>query len=106
MAIRFNMDAFEKAAKAAAKRREELLLMRAQKLTLDVGAKAARATPVDTGEARGGWEIETPQKLSDVGKVTNSVPHIVALESGHSPQAPQGIIAQAVDGAINFGGDE
>lgn len=77
-----------------------------------------KATPVDTGQARGGWvigrsEVEWPSgELDPDGDATiargiaalegihhwanvvisNGEPHIVALEYGHSNQAPVGIV--------------
>ena len=78
------------------------------------------ATPVKTGEARGGWQISlgaplenNPERLApgavetipielakiesmtleDVVFITNNVPYIVRLDQdGYSPQAPDGIV--------------
>jgi hypothetical protein len=50
-------------------------------------------TPIDTGNARSGWE-RFPPGLSEIGTtqwVYNDVPYIVALEYGHSRQAPNGM---------------
>ena len=75
-------------------------------------------TPVDTGQARGGWrvatsEVEWPQNTLDPDGsatiaaawaalqnihhwanvyISNGEPHIGALEHGHSGQAPVGIV--------------
>lgn len=75
-------------------------------------------TPVDTGQARGGWrignhEVEWPQETNDPDGaatiaqglaslesihhwanvyISNGEPHIGALEHGHSQQAPVGIV--------------
>ena len=75
-------------------------------------------TPVDTGEARGGWNVsvDSPDYTRDgtldkdcsigIGKImamgqehvgavswyANAVPHIVELEYGKSSQAPQGVV--------------
>lgn len=42
-------------------------------------------TPVDTGEARDGWQ-RVPH--ASYQEIRNDVPHIVALNQGHSQQAP------------------
>lgn len=50
-------------------------------------------TPIDTGNARAGWE-RFPPGLSELGTtqwVFNNVPYIVVLEFGHSRQAPHGM---------------
>lgn len=50
-------------------------------------------TPIDTGMARAGWE-RFPPGPSEPGTaqwVFNNVPYIVALEYGHSRQAPEGM---------------
>ena len=50
-------------------------------------------TPILTGMARSGWD-RTPPGLSTFGTpqvIGNDVPYIVALEYGHSQQAPQGM---------------
>ncbi len=50
-------------------------------------------TPIDTGNARSGW-FRSPPGLSDFGTeqiIGNDVPYIVALEFGHSKQAPEGM---------------
>ncbi len=51
-------------------------------------------TPIDTGNARSGW-FRSPEGLSDFGTeqiIGNDVKYIVALEFGHSKQAPQGMV--------------
>ena len=44
--------------------------------------KLADATPVDTGRARKGWELNVD------GDIVNKVPYISELNEGHSKQAP------------------
>lgn len=84
-------------------------------------------TPVDTGRARGNWQIgigkditeeierycpnaenaETePVKLNYVNGdesiyISNNLPYIVALEYGHSNQAPQGMVGVTMAGINN-----
>jgi len=55
-------------------------------------------TPVDTGEARGGWENKTymaPDGYLD-GTISNDVDHIVQLNKGSSKQAPKYFIEQVL----------
>lgn len=81
-------------------------------------------TPVDTGRARGGWQVgigNAPSEKSDrldttgsatisagsdvISRVTtpvrvviaNNVEYIEALEHGHSQQAPEGMLGVTVD---------
>ena len=58
--------------------------------TLEV---ARSKTPIDKGQARRGWRLESYYKEK---KVVNRVPHIDALENGHSKQAPNGILGPTV----------
>lgn len=74
----------------------------AAKITLDVHAAVVLGTPVDTGEAQGGWTVETPTKPFQNGKIENNVAHIVQLEAGHSSQAPNGIVNNAVEAATRL----
>lgn len=79
---------------------------------LDIFGKIVKATPVDEGRARGNWQmtLNTPSdKVLDTTTVqstgainratnedeifiTNNLPYIVALENGHSKQAPAGMV--------------
>ena len=86
---------------------------------LETLSRIVQRTPVDTGRARGGWEVAidaTPPDSSDVDAsggatiaraaavitgakagssivIRNSVPYINMLEyGGHSPQAPAGMV--------------
>lgn len=49
-------------------------------------------TPVDTGKARDGWEMQVGKDI----KIVNNVPYIDALNAGHSKQAPQFFVERAV----------
>jgi 23S rRNA G2069 N7-methylase RlmK/C1962 C5-methylase RlmI len=60
---------------------------------------AVRKTPIDKGRARRGWRIErgpnpsvAGQAIEETTNIVNRVPYIVALEDGHSKQAPNGIL--------------
>lgn len=88
---------------------------------LEVHGRLIRRTPVDTGRARGNWNVGVNQidrsvadenmdpsgrtsiqvgqatiladfKAGDVGYVTNGLPYIPALEDGSSQQAPEGMV--------------
>lgn len=55
--------------------------------------KLKAATPVDTGEAAGGWVVEgTP----DAPKIVNRVSHIEELNNGSSVQAPAHFIERVL----------
>lgn len=62
---------------------------------IDLTAPPPLGTPVDTGQARNGWQLDTSDKLNPV--ITNSVPYINRLNDGHSKQSPAGFIEAIVD---------
>lgn len=66
------------------------------KIMIDIHAEAVRRTPVDEGTARKGWTVDT-----QAGVVENNVEHIVALNNGHSSQAPAGFVEASVDAVLN-----
>lgn len=98
-----------------------------KKLSFDIFHDVVAGTPIDTGRAMNNWNIAigSPPRLvtQEVGTaagiagtkavragsvlnsvkpfdtvwISNSVPYIVALEEGHSKQAPNGWVARAVD---------
>jgi len=58
-------------------------------------------TPVDTGEAREGWEYETTSLkkilgLEDIAVIRNEVDHVTYLNQGSSKQAPKYFIEQVL----------
>jgi hypothetical protein len=55
-------------------------------------------TPVDTGEARSGWEDKTYYGFDGYldGTILNKVEHIEYLNRGHSQQAPEYFIEQVL----------
>lgn len=91
--------------------------------TLELFSGVIRATPVDTGRARGGWqtgvgsapkgdnmrldktaaeslaEVErnTPPGAGQVTYLANNVPYIMNLEQGTSKQAPEGMVRKNMD---------
>lgn len=68
-----------------------------QKMTLDVGRRLIEGSPVDSGEFRRNWQIEPPTAPGQPGRVSNSTPYGPALARGHSDQAPNGWIENAVE---------
>ncbi len=102
-----------------------------RKIALDLDASIVLDTPVDEGRARGNWypSINIPSaevdedslgpgvslgrlngvvataQLGDVIWMTNNLPYILALENGHSGQAPDGMVdVNAERAAATFGG--
>lgn len=88
---------------------------------IDLAGKIIKATPVDTGTAKGNWNIainnpdlstdKPPDKNrslrpGDVPKVrldqkiiiSNNLPYIGKLEHGSSKQAPAGMVAVSISG--------
>jgi len=60
----------------------------------DIKAIAVRRTPIDKGQARRGWRLESSYKRKDI---VNRVSHIVPLEEGRSKkQAPRGILGPTI----------
>ena len=55
-------------------------------------------TPIDTGQARRGWQKRQPSLK--VREVRNQVDYITKLEKGYSKQAPQGFVNQAVKATL------
>lgn len=89
-----------------------------RKVALDVHRSVVLATPVDTGHARGNWQVAinlapdaelnvkdptgaatiakgatvlATLKAGDVAWIANNVAYILPLEYGHSKQAPAGM---------------
>lgn len=115
MAGSFALDLSKFAEKC--KVRPELIV---KKVVFDIFSDIVMKTPVDTGRARGGWqigrELGTGQtnlldksgsaaigkaaqdaasltlKARVVGYIYNNVEYIKALEDGHSKQAPAGMV--------------
>ena len=98
-----------------------------RKAALQVLASVTLATPVDSGRARGNWNvsIDTPVTSSSentdksggstIGKgsgvisrvlpggtiyITNNLPYIVSLNDGSSKQAPKKFVERAVQAGI------
>lgn len=91
---------------ALARLLDKVVLETTQKLTLDVGARLMIASPVDTGTFRAAWTIETPTRAYQAGTVTNNTVYGPALAKGHSAQADDGWIDNAVMAAVRFGGGQ
>ena len=74
----------------------------AAKMTVDGHAAVVLGSPVDTGRFRGAWTVETPTKPFENGKIENSVEYGPALAKGHSKQAPDGWIDNAIEAATRL----
>jgi hypothetical protein len=101
------------------------VLARQTKIALELLRGIVNMTPVDTGRAKGNWYVtlgtpatgfdwekhdiaggetindgyQTIQGLQDYGAIylTNNLPYIIALEKGHSKQAPAGMVQVSLD---------
>jgi hypothetical protein len=63
------------------------------RIAQDILEVAKSKTPIDKGQARRGWRLEKSFRQHNI---VNRVPHIDALERGHSKQAPNGILGPTV----------
>lgn len=81
-------------AKSAIKMIEEVVDKEQVALQDTLQTEIRKRTPIDTGQARRGW-----QKRS--GQVVNRVPYIERLEKGYSKQAPQGFVKQSIRATVN-----
>jgi len=84
-----------------------------RRFTLELKTKIELRTPVDTGRLRGSWAVSDGKPsnfipgegTSGVGPIeanfsqpfdqsfiTSNVPYVIAIEFGHSQQAPQGMV--------------
>jgi len=63
------------------------------RMTDELLVQARKFTPIDKGQAKRGWRKEKSFRQTSI---VNRVPHIQALEDGHSKQAPNGITKPAV----------
>lgn len=104
MAVKFDMSQLFAARKKFAELQERKALELTQKLTLDVGRRLIEGSPVDTGNFRGAWQIETPTKPGEPGRVSNPTEYGPVLARGHSDQAPSGWVENSVEAAARFGG--
>lgn len=74
----------------------------AAKVTVDVHAAVVLGSPVDTGKFRGAWTVETPTKPFENSRIENNTEYGLALTKGHSKQAPNGWIENAVEAATKL----
>jgi len=95
-----------------------------RKIALDLYNGITQKTPVDTGRAKGNWNISVSRKDETINDnatstsfgnkgtpkytvkkgdglrdiyITNSLPYIYALEGGHSGQAPSGMVELTIN---------
>jgi hypothetical protein len=119
-----NLAAFNKEVDAFAKTLvPQKLVLFQKKLVLEALRRIVMKTPVDTGRARGNWQVtiaEPAEAQIDVKDkdgtaviaagmaaiadlppnmvvwISNNLDYIEALEDGHSGQAPQGMVALTI----------
>jgi len=102
--IKIDMSDVIRAVAEFKKAAEQQVLELTQKVTLDVHANVVRGSPVDTGNFRGNWTVETPKKPFDNGRIENTTPYGPTLVHGHSDQAPNGWIDNSILAATKLGG--
>ena len=122
---------FTRQLKIAGKRTLEEVVKIEKTIVLDAFTSIVMKTPVDTGRARGNWQVNigspatTPKGNSKTGRrpirsgtaainnarphgayyIVNNVPYVPYLENGWSRQAPLGMVALTVQEIITqFGG--
>jgi len=106
-------------------RMKDKVLIVQKKIAFDLLEGIVNMTPVDTGRARGNWQVAltapdlsadwekkdkagsgtimagagTINSLQDYGAIylTNNLPYIAALEKGRSSQAPAGMVQLSLD---------
>lgn len=103
MTVRINLSDLIVKKAAINKVIEDKVLHLAQKITTDVHTNVVIGSPVDTGTFRGAWTVETPQKAFEDGKVANATEYGPFLVNGHSEQAPDGWIDNAIEAATRLG---
>jgi len=112
---------------------KELASVFVQKIAMTVLMKLVEKTPVDTGRARGNWQVTLNQPAegydeSEIDKnggntftkgsmviddapeypiiwITNNVPYIQRLEEGHSGQASTGMMQNTINEMNGMGVD-
>jgi hypothetical protein len=125
MTIKFkNLDQFKVRLRQFNDITEEQAAALLKRVALQVLTGVVEKTPVDTGRARGNWQvaIDTAANTATINRddaggsiaisagtaaltsvkpfstvvIYNNVEYIVALEQGHSQQAPQGMVAVTI----------
>ena len=116
-----NLQQFNRAMRNAGKKvpRTHLVIFQ-KKIAMEALRRIVMKTPVDTGRARGNWQVDVNNAPSSVLETTdksgegtigggvaamaalppfgtiwivNNLPYIRALENGHSGQAPTGMVS-------------
>jgi len=87
--LRISVRGTKKVQRSLEREKEKLL----DQIATDTLAVAKRNTPIDKGQARRGWRLESSYKQKNI---VNRVSHIVPLENGRSKQAPRGILGPTI----------
>lgn len=102
--MKFDMSDLVRGLSKINQQMEDRAVNAAQKMTLDIYADVVAGSPVDEGDFRQAWTVETPEKMGDEGVIENTMPYAAALARGHSKQAPNGWIDNAVNNAVRKAG--
>jgi len=116
-----SLERFNKEVDAFSKNLTQVQIVIFQKaIAIEAFSRIVQKTPVDTGRARGGWQMtigapaeeetfnlgEPPVPELNLGPfeivyIANNVPYIIFLEEGRpgpgSPQAPNGMVAETFE---------
>lgn len=97
---------------------KEKVLVYLKKISLEALKRIVEKTPVDTGRARGGWQVSFKSPSFGEGGgdpintgssqilglkdpvavfISNNVEYIIYLEDGTSSQAPEGMVALTIE---------
>lgn len=100
--MRFRIDFSDLTNGSVEKLVDETVLDVTSKVTLDAHTNLVAASPVDTGDFRRSWTVETPNQPYDDGRIENDKPYAQALAKGRSSQAPSGWVENAIEAATRF----
>lgn len=67
-----------------------------QRMQKDLFTSIRNETPVDTGRARDGWQLDLVNKVGDQGHIENDVEYIGWLEFGSDTVAPQAMVRRNI----------
>lgn len=100
----FNLDDLADLAKATTEMVEQEVLATTQKLALDVHKNIVLGCPVDSGELRKNWTVETPTKPYENGEISNSLEYAPHVSNGTKDRAPNTYVEDAIVGATKLTG--
>jgi hypothetical protein len=85
---------FQRQLAASSRAIDKAAVATVQRAATQLFSRIVQRTPVDTGRARNGWQIEGTEsfKLGKIIRILNPVEYVPVLESGSSKQAPKGMV--------------